>query len=336
MWRIPRPGRHPLGVAVGDEAAAADRVLVPEGPVDHVGHRLEAAVGVPRRALGLARGVLHLAHLVHVDERVEDGPVHAGEGPADREPLPFESAGRGGHAQHRLDRASAAGPVAPTRGRVSTSSTVTAGMATSSLLPGRARRAVARLHPSSLSNTSCARNISGSAAGRSRPRLSRARPTDARGRYAGRGTCQETPGDPATRRNDPPRRRRSRRRSSELRPEAVGARLRRAAGGARSRPAGRPRPPGPAHHPARGARDRRHGRPARQALAVSTLRRYATFLGLDGDALAAADSLPGQRRPRPGRRRTSDGRAPRSAARDQRRGRGDHRARPPAGLHRDG
>ena len=50
-----RAGGHPLGVAVGDEAAAAGRVLVLEGAVDHVGHGLEAAVRVPRRALGLAR-----------------------------------------------------------------------------------------------------------------------------------------------------------------------------------------------------------------------------------------------------------------------------------------
>jgi hypothetical protein len=45
---------HPLGVAVGDEAAAAVGVLVPEDAVDHVGDGLEAAVRVPGGALGLA------------------------------------------------------------------------------------------------------------------------------------------------------------------------------------------------------------------------------------------------------------------------------------------
>ena len=45
---------HPLGVAVGDEAAAAVGVLVLEDAVDHVGDGLEAAVGVPGRPLGLA------------------------------------------------------------------------------------------------------------------------------------------------------------------------------------------------------------------------------------------------------------------------------------------
>ena len=58
-----------------------------EGAVDHVGHGLEAAVRVPGGALGLARRVLDLAHLVHVDERVEVGQVDAGEGAADREAL---------------------------------------------------------------------------------------------------------------------------------------------------------------------------------------------------------------------------------------------------------
>ena len=85
-------GRHPLGVAVRDRAAAAVRVLVLERAVHHVGHGLEAAVRVPRRALRLARRVVDLAHLVHVDERVEVGEVDVGEGAADREALPFQAA----------------------------------------------------------------------------------------------------------------------------------------------------------------------------------------------------------------------------------------------------
>ncbi len=69
--------------------------------VDHVGDGLEAAVRVPRRALGLARRVLHLAHLVEVHERVEVREVDAGEGAADREALALEAARRGGD---RADR----------------------------------------------------------------------------------------------------------------------------------------------------------------------------------------------------------------------------------------
>jgi hypothetical protein len=105
MWRMPRPGGHPLGGAVGDGAAAAVGVLVQEGAVDDVGDGLEAAVGVPRRALGLVRRVLDLAHLVHVDEGVEVGERDAGEGPVDREPLALVALGGGGDAAHRaIDR----------------------------------------------------------------------------------------------------------------------------------------------------------------------------------------------------------------------------------------
>src|SRR5260370_933215 len=86
---------NPLGVAVGDQAAAAVGVLVPERPVDDVGDGLEPAVRVPRGALGLAGAVVDLAHLVHVDERVEPGQVHAGERAPDREPLALEGR-RGG------------------------------------------------------------------------------------------------------------------------------------------------------------------------------------------------------------------------------------------------
>ena len=87
----PGPGGHPLGVTVGDDAATAVRVLVLEHAVDHVGHRLEPTVRVPRRPLRLARGVFDLPHLVEMDERVEVGQVDPGERPPDREPLPLEA-----------------------------------------------------------------------------------------------------------------------------------------------------------------------------------------------------------------------------------------------------
>src|SRR3954447_18994874 len=86
-----RAGSHPLGVAVADRAAAPVGVGVLEGAVDDVGDGLEAAVRVPGSALRLARRVLDLAHLVHVDERVQVAQVHPGEGAANREALALES-----------------------------------------------------------------------------------------------------------------------------------------------------------------------------------------------------------------------------------------------------
>ena len=62
---------HPLGVTIGDDPSAALRVLMLHDAVDHVGDRFEAAMRMPRRAFGLTRCVLHLAHLVEVDERIE-------------------------------------------------------------------------------------------------------------------------------------------------------------------------------------------------------------------------------------------------------------------------
>src|SRR5882757_3082350 len=58
-----------------------------EGAVDDVCDRLEAAVRVPGGALGLARRVLDLAHLIHVDERVQLGHRDAGKRAANREAL---------------------------------------------------------------------------------------------------------------------------------------------------------------------------------------------------------------------------------------------------------
>ena len=53
---------------------------------------------MPLRLAGL---VLDLAHLVHVDERVEVGGAHPGEGADDGKAFALESAGTGGHGTHR-------------------------------------------------------------------------------------------------------------------------------------------------------------------------------------------------------------------------------------------
>ena len=90
----PGAGSHPLGVAIGDHAAAAVRIVVLEDAVDQVGDGLEPAMRMPGRALGLTGRVIDLAHLVEVDERIEFGKIHAGERAADREALPLETLGR--------------------------------------------------------------------------------------------------------------------------------------------------------------------------------------------------------------------------------------------------
>ncbi len=87
----PGTGGHPLCVAVGDDSAPAVRIAVLEDTVDHVGDGLEAAMRMPRRSLGLAGGVLDLAHLIEVDERVEIGELDAVECPADREAFALEA-----------------------------------------------------------------------------------------------------------------------------------------------------------------------------------------------------------------------------------------------------
>ena len=127
MWRMPPPAVIHWVAPLAIDAAATVGVLVQERPVDDVGDGLEAAVRVPVGAPGLARRVVDLAHLVHVDERVEVGAVDAGEGPPDREALALEAARGGG------DRADGTvvglGPRhGDSLGRVSVSA-VTAGMA---------------------------------------------------------------------------------------------------------------------------------------------------------------------------------------------------------------
>ena len=128
-WRLdvqdPGPGGHPLRGAVGDQAAATVAVLVGEAAVDHVRHGFEAAVRVPVRAPRFAGLVLHLAHLIHVDERVEVGGAHPGERAHDGEALAFVAARAGGDGADGPLGLGSAGAVS--RGNVNVSA-VMAGM----------------------------------------------------------------------------------------------------------------------------------------------------------------------------------------------------------------
>src|SRR5262249_32840325 len=61
---------HPLCVARADHASAAVRVVVRDLAVEKVGDGLEPAVGMPRRALRLARAEPLGAHVVEQKERI--------------------------------------------------------------------------------------------------------------------------------------------------------------------------------------------------------------------------------------------------------------------------
>ena len=93
-------GGHPLGVAIRDQTAAAGRVLMLEGSVDHVGDRLEPAVRMQGRALRLARSVLNLAHLIHMDEGVEELLIQAVKGPSHRKALALQALWGGRDGDH--------------------------------------------------------------------------------------------------------------------------------------------------------------------------------------------------------------------------------------------
>ena len=90
MCRMPAPAVIHCVAPVLDHPATTVRILVQERAVDHVGDGLESAMRMPRGALRLTRGVVDLAHLVHVDKRVEVLQSDAGEGADYREPFALE------------------------------------------------------------------------------------------------------------------------------------------------------------------------------------------------------------------------------------------------------
>jgi hypothetical protein len=71
-----------------------------EDAIDHVGDGLKAPVRVPRSALGLARGIVHLTHLIHVDEWIESTEIHSRERPAHWEALTLKAGRRGRDRDH--------------------------------------------------------------------------------------------------------------------------------------------------------------------------------------------------------------------------------------------
>ena len=89
------PGRHPLHIAGPEPAAVAGGILVLHLAVEHIGHRLEAAVRMVRRAEGLARRVVDRPHLVEQQERVGVAQSLARKWTAHDEPAALALAMRG-------------------------------------------------------------------------------------------------------------------------------------------------------------------------------------------------------------------------------------------------
>ncbi len=89
---------HPLHVAGADRALVSRGILVLELALQHVGHRLEPAMRMIGRALGLAGAVVCRPHLVEQQERIDEVQAWGRERPADDEAAAFELPVRGGHA----------------------------------------------------------------------------------------------------------------------------------------------------------------------------------------------------------------------------------------------
>jgi hypothetical protein len=124
-------GRHPLGVAFCDQAAAAVGVVVGDLTIEDVADRLDPAVGMPGCPLRLFGAVDRRPDVIEQKERVRLGQRKvAGEGPGDDEAGPFCLAAGGDDLGDR--RGLEVGSGRGMRGRTRVSSTVMAGTRISS------------------------------------------------------------------------------------------------------------------------------------------------------------------------------------------------------------
>ena len=76
------PGGHPLHAAGAEHAAIAEAVAVSDAARKHVGDRLDAAMGMPRKTRAIVAGIV-AAKVVHQQERIELGRVSETERPAE-------------------------------------------------------------------------------------------------------------------------------------------------------------------------------------------------------------------------------------------------------------
>ena len=98
-------GGHPLRVALGDHTATAVGVVMGDLAIEDVADRLDAAVGMPRRALGLAGRVDQRPDVIEQQERIGLGERElAGEGSGDDEPRALGFAAGGDDLGHRAWR----------------------------------------------------------------------------------------------------------------------------------------------------------------------------------------------------------------------------------------
>ncbi len=74
-------GSHPLDVARAKLAAIAEAVAVFDGAREHIGDRLDAAMGMPGKAGAIVSRVV-AAEIVHHQERIEVGGVAETKGAA--------------------------------------------------------------------------------------------------------------------------------------------------------------------------------------------------------------------------------------------------------------
>ena len=88
-------GGHPLHVARAELAAVAEAVAVVDAARQHIGDRLDAAMGMPGKAGLIVLGPI-AAEIVHHQERIEIGRVAEAEGAAQLDARPLH--GRNGLA----------------------------------------------------------------------------------------------------------------------------------------------------------------------------------------------------------------------------------------------
>src|SRR5205809_3806451 len=91
---------HPLDVPAADDPFVPDAVLMLDATVQHVGHRLDAAVRMPRETRDVFRGVLG-TEVVEEKERIQPRDFRGAERPTEVDPRPFNRRPRGQNLRDR-------------------------------------------------------------------------------------------------------------------------------------------------------------------------------------------------------------------------------------------
>ena len=91
---------HPLGIAIGNRAAATVIIFMIKDAINYVCNCFKAAMWMPWRSLWFTRCIFHFTHLIEVDEWIKQCDINTSKCSTNWETFTFKTLRRSGYADY--------------------------------------------------------------------------------------------------------------------------------------------------------------------------------------------------------------------------------------------